>query len=232
MSKRIAVIVPAYNEEHTIADVVSGISALGPGYDTIVINDNSSDETSRRAESAGAVVIQLPCHLGIGGAVQTGFKYALMKGYDACVQADGDGQHPAHEIPKLLKPLFDDGYDLVIGSRFVADTEYRVSFMRHLGIRIISIFLRVTTGMRIKDTTSGFRAVNRKALELFSHEYPQDYPEPESLVYAYQHGFKVLEVPLKMMNRMYGASSITLFLSSYYMVKVLLAMFVDLFRKT
>jgi glycosyltransferase involved in cell wall biosynthesis len=231
MDKRIAVIVPAYNEENTIADVVRSIKSLGTAFKAIVINDNSSDRTSEEAVRAGAVVITLPCNLGIGGAVQTGFKYALANGYDACVQADGDGQHPTGEIPRLLEPLFSNGYDMVIGSRFVVNTKYRVSFMRNLGIRIISLFLRCTTGMLVRDTTSGFRAINRKALELFSREYPQDYPEPESLVFAHKYGFRVTEVPIEMTSRMYGASSITPVLAGYYMAKVLLAMFIDLFER-
>ncbi|MBA4416499.1 MAG: glycosyl transferase family 2 [Syntrophus sp. (in: bacteria)] len=228
---RTAVIVPAYNEEYTIGDVVKAIKALGEGYDAIVINDNSNDRTSGKASEAGATVIELPCNLGIGGAVQTGYKYAFMNGYDACVQVDGDGQHPAQGIPQLLKPLFEDGYDMVIGSRFVADTDYEISLMRSLGIRIISFFLKITTGMVVKDPTSGFRAINKKAIQLFALQYPQDYPEPESLVFAYKSHFKVLEVPIEMKNRMFGISSITPLLAVYYMGKVLLAMFIDLFKK-
>lgn len=233
MNKRIAVIIPAYNEEGSIAEVVMSVNRLlGFSYDTIVINDSSTDRTAEKARHAGAIVIELPCRLGIGGAVQTGFKYALEKGYDACIQADGDGQHPATEIPNLLRSVFNDRCDLVIGSRFVSGRDVDTPFMRRLGIGIISIFLRVTTGMRVKDTTSGFRAVSRRALRFFSSEYPQDYPEPESLIYAHQQGLKVVEIPTKMMNRKYGQSSITPTIAAYYMIKVLLAMFIDLFRRT
>lgn len=232
MTKRVAVIIPAFNEEHSIRGVVRGVNRLsGFTYDTIVVNDCSTDRTSEKASRAGALVIELPCRLGIGGAVQTGFKYALEKDYDACIQADGDGQHPASEIPKLVRPLFTEGCDLVIGSRFVSDNGYDTPFMRHLGIKIISVFLRITTGLHVKDTTSGFRALSRKAFRFFSSEYPQDYPEPESLVYAYKQGLKVAEVPTRMMHRTYGRSSITPFLAVYYMIKVLSAMFIDLFRK-
>lgn len=232
MNKRVAVIIPAYNEEHSIKDVVRSVNKLsGFHYDTIVINDSSTDGTSEKASRAGAVVIELPCRLGIGGAVQTGFKYALEKDYDACIQADGDGQHRVSDIPKLVRPIFAEGCDLVIGSRFVSGKDLDTTFMRALGIRIISTFLRMMTGMRVKDTTSGFRAVSRRALRLFSSEYPQDYPEPESLVYAYKQGLKVAEVPTRMMNRKYGQSSITPILAAYYMVKVLLAMFIDLCRR-
>ena len=231
MNRRTAVIIPAFNEEYTIEDVVRGVKALGPGYDVIVINDHSSDRTSERAERGGAVVIELPCNLGIGGAVQTGYKYALVKGYDACVQVDGDGQHPTEEISLLVDSLFDGGFDIVIGSRFVEETNYEISFMRDVGIRIISSFLRMTTGLTVKDPTSGFRAINRKALGLFADQYPQDYPEPESLVFAHKKKFKVMEVPIRMKNRMFGISSITPALAAYYMAKVLLAMFIDLFKK-
>lgn len=232
MNKRIAVIIPAYNEEQSIADVVRGVRSLsGFVHDPIVINDNSTDKTSEKAILAGATVIDLPCQLGIGGAVQTGFKYALENQYDICVQTDGDGQHLASEIPKLIRPILSGDCDLVVGSRFVSDTDYEASLMRGLGIRIISLFLKVTTGIRVKDTTSGFRAASRTAFTFFSSEYPQDYPEPESLIYAHQKKFRVAEVPTRMVDRKYGQSSITPVLAMYYMVKVLLAMFVDLFRK-
>ncbi len=231
MSKRVAVIIPAYNEEYSISDVVESIRALGEGYDPIVINDNSSDRTFEKAVGAGATVIQLPSNLGIGGAVQTGYKYAYINGYDACIQVDGDGQHPTLLIPKLIKHLLNEGYDIVIGSRFVKNTNYDISFMRGIGIRIISMFLKVATGMTVRDPTSGFRAINRKVLKFFSDQYPQDYPEPESLVFAYKCRFKVLEVPAEMKSRMFGTSSITPRLAVYYMAKVLLAMFIDLFKK-
>jgi glycosyltransferase involved in cell wall biosynthesis len=231
MNRRTAVIIPAYNEEHTIGDVVGEVKSLGVGYDVIVVNDNSFDKTSEKALEAGATVVELPCNLGIGGAVQTGYKYALANGYDACVQVDGDGQHPAAEIPRLLAPLFESGYDIVIGSRFVENMGYDISIMRDLGIRIISAFLKVTTGLTVKDPTSGFRAINRNALKLFANQYPQDYPEPESLVFAFKRRFRVVEIPTEMKNRMFGKSSITRARAAYYMVKVLLAMFIDLFKK-
>jgi glycosyltransferase involved in cell wall biosynthesis len=231
MNKRTAVIIPAYNEEHTIGDVVRGVKALGAGYDVVVINDNSCDKTSEKAIEAGAKVVELSCNLGIGGAVQTGYKYALAEGYDACVQVDGDGQHPTHEISHLVESLFEDGYDMVIGSRFVETTGYQISLMRDIGIRILSYFLRLSTGLVVKDPTSGFRAINRRAIKLFSSQYPQDYPEPESLVFAYKKQFRIKEVPIEMKNRMFGISSITPVRAAYYMGKVLLAMFIDLFKK-
>jgi glycosyltransferase involved in cell wall biosynthesis len=231
MNKRIAVIIPAYNEEKTVGEVVRGVNALGQGFDAVVINDNSRDRTAQSAEAAGATVIELPYNLGIGGAVQTGFKYAVMNGYDGCVQVDGDGQHPPEEIAKLVEPLFVDGYDMVIGSRFIGRTNYRVPFMRALGIKIISVFLKVVCGMTVKDTTSGFRALNRQAMAFFAMDYPQDYPEPESLLFAYKKKFKVMEVSIEMKDREHGVSSITPFRAAYYMGKVLLAMAIDLFRE-
>ena len=230
MDKRIAVIIPAYNEEKTVGEVVRGVRALGEGFDPVVIDDSSIDKTAEKAEAAGATVIELPYNLGIGGAVQTGFKYALMNGYDGCIQVDGDGQHPPGEIKKVVEPLFTGHYDIVIGSRFVGETNYRVPFMRALGIRIISIFLKIVCGMNVKDTTSGFRALNGRAMAFFAAEYPQDYPEPESLLFAHKKKFTVTEVPIQMEDRKHGISSITPFRAAYYMVKVLLAMAIDLFR--
>jgi hypothetical protein len=230
MGRRIAVIIPAYNEEKTIGSVIRGVKGLGPEYDVVVVNDSSRDNTKENAVKEGAVVIELPFNLGIGGAVQTGFKYAHAYGYDACVQVDGDGQHPPYEIPKLIEPLFRDGVDMVVGSRFLGSA-YKVPFMRAMGIQIISLFLKVTVGVTIKDTTSGFRAMNRRAAVFFSDHYPQDYPEPESLLLAYLKKLKVVEVPVEMNYREHGVSSITPFLAVYYMIKVLLAMLIDLFKE-
>ena len=230
MNRRIAVIIPAYNEEHTVGEVVKGVKALGRDFDVVVINDSSRDRTARSAEEAGATVIELPYNLGIGGAVQTGYKYAVVKGYDGCVQVDGDGQHPPAEILKVLEPLFAGDRDMIIGSRFAGETNYRIPPMRALGIRIISLFLRVACGMKVRDTTSGFRALNRRAMTFFATEYPQDYPEPESLLFAHRKKFKIMEVPVEMKDREHGISSITPFRAVYYMTKVLLAMTVDLFR--
>ncbi len=230
MDKRVAVIIPAYNEEKTIAGVIRGVRELGERYQVIVVNDSSRDNTTRNAEAEGAIVVELPVNLGIGGAVQTGFKYAFDHGFDACVQVDGDGQHRPEDIPGLVDRLFGEDLDMVIGSRFLGG-DYRVPFMRALGIRVISWFLRLTTGLTVRDTTSGFRAINRRVTEFFSKYYPQDYPEPESLLVMRLKGFKVGEVPVDMRYREFGISSITPILAVYYMTKVLLAMFIDLFRE-
>ncbi len=230
MGRRVAVIIPAYNEEKTIGSVIRGVKSLGKGYDVIVINDSSRDDTRENAEREGAIIIELPFNLGIGGAVQTGFKYASAHGYDACVQVDGDGQHPPEEIPKLVEPLFTDGVDIVVGSRFLG-SNYKVPFMRALGIKIISLFLKATVRGTVRDTTSGFRAINRRVTQFFATQYPQDYPEPESLLFAYLKGFKVAEVSVEMNYREHGMSSITPFVAVYYMIKVLLAMMIDLFKE-
>jgi hypothetical protein len=230
MDRRIAIVIPAFNEEKTIAGVIRGVRGLGEEYQVIVVNDSSRDDTTRNAEAEGAIVVELPVNLGIGGAVQTGFKYAFDHGFDACVQVDGDGQHPPEEIPLLVERLFGEDLDMVIGSRFMGGA-YKVPFMRALGIKVMSIFLKVTTGMTVRDTTSGFRAINRRVMDFFSKYYPQDYPEPESLLLAYLKGFKVGEVSVDMRHREFGISSITPFLAVYYMTKVMLAMFIDLFRE-
>lgn len=230
MDRRVAVVIPAYNEERTIAGVIEGVRSLGGGYEVIVVNDSSRDATTTNAEGAGAVVVELPVNLGIGGAVQTGLKYAFDQGFDAAVQVDGDGQHRPEDIPLVVDRLFSEGLDIVVGSRFMGGS-YRVPFMRGLGIRLISIFLKLTTGMTIRDTTSGFRAVNRRVMDFFSKTYPQDYPEPETLLLAYLKGFRIGEVSVQMQYREFGISSITPFRAVYYMTKVLLAMFIDLFRE-
>jgi glycosyltransferase involved in cell wall biosynthesis len=230
MKRRIAVIIPAYNEEKTIATVIRGVKDLGDEYHVIVVNDSSRDNTTAEAEQEGATVLELPCNLGIGGAVQTGFKYALAKGFDACVQVDGDGQHPPYQIPTLIEPLFKDGFDMVVGSRFLGSA-YKIPFMRGFGIKFISLFLKGVSGLTIRDTTSGFRACNRQVMELFSRFYPQDYPEPESLLLVRLTGLKVGEISVEMNYREFGISSITPFKAVYYMTKVMLAMFIDLFKE-
>jgi glycosyltransferase involved in cell wall biosynthesis len=208
MDRLIAVIIPAYNEEQTIAEVIRGVRLLGDRYRVVVVNDCSGDGTTRNAEREGPTVIELPVNLGIGGAVQTGLKYAAAAGFEACVQVDGDGQHPPQEIPKLIGPLFEHNLDMVVGSRFMGGT-YKVPFMRALGIRTIALFLRASTGVGVRDTTSGFRAIARPAMEFFATCYPQDYPEPESLVLAHMKKFKVAEVAVDMNYREFGVSSIT-----------------------
>lgn len=223
----ILTIVPAYNEENSIFDVVSSITSLNPDVDILVINDGSTDNTSLEARRAGALVIDLPANLGIGGAVQTGYIYALKEGYDICVQIDGDGQHDPKDLKRLTEPIKKGQCDMVIGSRFIIDSGYKSPVFRNIGIKFFSIVVSRVTGTEIKDTTSGYRAVNRNVINMFSKYYPTDYPEVETLVYAVRKGIRIREVPVSMRHRSMGKSSITPIKSLYYMVKVTLSLLIQ-----
>jgi glycosyltransferase involved in cell wall biosynthesis len=177
-------------------------------------------------------VVQLPFNLGIGGAVQTGFKYALEHGYDLAVRLDGDGQHDPAELPKLIAPVLAGAADIVVGSRFAgAEDEYRPPLARRLGIGLFARVVSLLVRQRVTDTTSGFQALNRKGIRLFAFDYPHDYPEVEATVMVVKHRLRLLEVPVRMREREHGRSSITALRSAYYVVKVLLALFVGLFRR-
>ncbi|MBL4935541.1 glycosyltransferase family 2 protein [Clostridium sp. YIM B02515] len=217
------VIIPAYNEQDTIYNVVTQVKNCGLKVDVLVINDGSNDCTSQKAVQAGAEVIDLPVNVGIGGAVQTGYLYALYKDYDIAVQIDGDGQHNPKYLNKLIQPLIDDKADMVIGSRFLEETGYTPSFFRSIGIRYFSRLVSHITHKPIFDTTSGFRAINRKTIELFAKYYPSDYPEVETIVYCSSRGIRISEVPVCMNYRQGGKSSITPIKSIYYMIKVTLS---------
>lgn len=225
------VIIPAFNEEGSVGKVVEEVKTQFPGMDVLVVNDGSSDRTSEIAQSGGAIVLNLPFNLGIGGAMQAGYKYAFEKNYDIAIQVDGDGQHDPKEIPKLLRVLEEKKIDIALGSRFIGDSEFKSSVMRRLGISIFSKVISLIVGQKITDPTSGFRAANRKTVRLFALDYPQDYPEPEAVVLLHQCGLKMEEVSAGMNERYAGESSITKIRSIYYMVKVLLAIFVDCFKK-
>ena len=228
--KRIA-IVPALNEEATVGRVIDEIRAFDPGFDVVVVDDGSIDRTAGIAADRGAHVVRLPFNLGIGGAVQTGYRFAFEHGYDIAVQIDGDGQHDASQLPAVLAPVLAGEADLAIGSRFTGEGAYRSSFSRRIGIQI---FARVVSGIvrqKVTDTTSGFRAVNRKGIALFAADYPHDYPEVEATVMCVKHKLRLTEVPVEMRERGGGSSSITAVRSIYYMTKVLLALFVGLFRR-
>lgn len=226
---RVLAIVPAYNESDTVGDVVRGILRLG-GVDVVVVNDGSCDDTAARAREAGAVVLDLPINLGIGGAVQCGFLYAARGGWDVAVQVDGDGQHVPAEIPRLLEPLARGQSDLVLGSRYVERTEYRAPVARRFGMVVFSAVVSAITGQRLLDTTSGFRAAAAPVLRYLAAHYPQDYPEVESLVLLRRAGFRIRETACRFSERRGGRSSITAARSGYYVVKVLLAILVGLFR--
>lgn len=222
------VIVPAYNEEESILEVVRDLNENAPFVDVLVVNDGSTDETSQILKANGINHIDLVKNLGIGGAVQTGYKYALRNDYDIAVQFDGDGQHSAKYIAELVKPIAEGRADLVVGSRFKGDTGgYKSSVMRRLGITILSAVLKLASTNKIEDVTSGFRAADRKVIELFANYYPDDYPEPESLAFVARKGLRVTEAPVSMNERLGGESSIKKMDSVYYMIKVTLAILIQ-----
>ncbi len=228
--RRIAV-VPAFNEERAIGGVVEELRAFDPGLEVVVVSDGSVDGTAQAAADAGAHVVQLPFNLGIGGAVQTGFRYAWERGYDLAVRCDGDGQHVASELSKVIEPVVAGKADIAVGSRFVAGNGYRSSASRRAGIRLLALIVSAIARQRVTDTTSGFQALNRRALELFAADYPHDYPEVEGMVMTIKHRLRLVEVPVEMREREHGRSSITALRSVYYMAKVLTALFVGLFRR-
>jgi len=224
-------IVPAYNEAESLGSVLEEIRAADPELEVVVVNDGSTDATASVAAAAGAAVVNLPFNVGIGGAVQTGYQYALEHGFEVAIQVDADGQHDPREIGLVLAPILDGQADLVVGTRFVEGGGYRGTHLRRVGIRIFAAVVSLLVGQRVSDTTSGFRAVNRGALKLFAAEYPHDYPEVESIVLLSRHHLRMLEVPVQMRVRETGNSSITAMRSAYYMIKVLLALFIGMFRR-
>jgi glycosyltransferase involved in cell wall biosynthesis len=211
--------------------VIAEIQDADPRLEIVVVDDGSTDGTAEAALGAGARVVRLPYNLGIGAAVQTGFQYARHRGFDVAVQIDGDGQHDPRELPRLLGPVLAGDADLVVGTRFGGPSLYRGSRARRIGIGIFARAVSAIVGRRITDTTSGFRAAGRRAIELFAAEYPHDYPEVEATVLVFRHRLRLLEVPVAMRHRASGRSSITPLRSVYYMTKVSLALFVGLFRR-
>jgi glycosyltransferase involved in cell wall biosynthesis len=227
----ILIIIPAYNEEQSLPGVIEDLRQHIPHADILVVDDGSRDRSAAVARRLGVNVVKLPFNLGIGGAVQTGYQYARARGYDVAVQFDGDGQHMAAEISLLFDALKKGNADIVVGSRFLKRGDYRPTFFRRLGIWVFSRVLSAILGMTVTDTTSGFRGANRRAIEFFAGTYPEDYPEVESLVLLHRAGMSIAEVPVRMRDRTGGQSSITPIRSAYYMVKVLLAVFIDLLKK-
>ncbi|HXY55142.1 MAG TPA: glycosyltransferase family 2 protein [Nitrospirota bacterium] len=225
------IIVPAYNEEESLPGVIRDLRENIRFADILVVNDGSRDATARTAEEMGVVVVSLPFNLGIGGAMQAGYLYAEQGGYDIAVQFDGDGQHLAGEIEKLLRQINEGSADLVVGSRFLKRGRYNASVFRKIGIWIFSAVLSRILGMPVTDSTSGFRAANRRVITFFSRTYPDDYPEVEALVLLHKAKMRIAEVPVSMRERTGGRSSITPIRSAYYMIKVLLAIFIDLLKK-
>ena len=229
--RRIA-IVPALNEEATVGRVIDEIRDFDSGFDIVVVDDGSTDRTAGMAADRGAHVLRLPFNLGIGGAVQTGFRYAYEEGFELAVRLDGDGQHDPDQLDVVVAPVLGGHTDIAVGSRYLGRADgYQSSAPRRIGIRILASCVSLLTRQRITDPTSGFQALNRKAITLFAADYPHDYPEVEALVLVVRHRLRLCEVPVAMRPRTTGQSSIRTLSSVYYMVKVLLALFVGSFRR-
>jgi glycosyltransferase involved in cell wall biosynthesis len=235
MTQRIAAIIPAYNEEASIANVVKELKEIAGSnnlqIEAIVVNDCSADHTGDIISKLDCIALDLPVNLGIGGAVQTGLKYAFENNYDLAVQVDGDGQHPAMEIPKLVAAIKERGLDVAIGSRFIEKKGFQSSMMRRTGIGYFQKLNRFLTGMNVLDSTSGFRMFNRRAMEVVQEYYPDEYPEPEAIVIFAKNKLKVGEVPIEMKKRQGGVSSIGFFASIYYMWKVTLGILFTFIRR-
>lgn len=225
------IIVPAYNEEANIERTVEDILEKSKQFDYIVINDCSTDHTKEICEKNHYNIINLPINLGIGGAVQTGYQYAVDHGYDMAVQVDGDGQHDPEFLEKMADYLEENQLDMVIGSRFIEKEGFQSSGLRRVGIRFFTRLIRILTRKAITDPTSGLRMIGKNVLEMFAKDYPKDYPEPESVVAVLMRGLKVEEIPVIMREREGGVSSISLKNSVYYMIKVPLAIIFEWFRK-
>lgn len=220
---KLLAIVPAFNEQDAVGAVAREIGEAWPEADVLVVDDGSSDDTARAAARAGARVVRLPFNLGIGGAVQTGYRIAWEEGYDVAVQIDGDGQHPPDQLPVLIERMMDGTESIVIGSRFCGPSGYRASRARRGAIMFLSWLVSRIVGQPLTDVTSGFRAADRRAIKLFADHYPHDYPEVEAIIMAARDHLRVTEVPVLMRQRTAGRSSITPLRSGYYMAKVLLA---------
>lgn len=217
------VIIPAYNEEEAIVETINNLKKCCDGMvDYIIINDCSKDNTLKKCNENNFNVINLPINLGIGGAVQTGYKYAYRFGYDIAIQMDADGQHDPKYISEIIEKI-KAGNDMVIGSRFIEKNGFQSTFVRRIGINLYSKIIKLFTGKVIKDTTSGYRAVNKKIIKIFANNYPVDYPEPETDAFIAKNKFEIFELPMQMKERDTGSSSITPIKSIYYAIKVGLA---------
>lgn len=224
------IIIPAYNESENIEKTVENIKTNAPDFDYVVINDCSTDNTLDILKSHNYNYVSLPINLGIGGAVQTGYKYAKEFDYDVAVQVDGDGQHDPVFLNYMADYLQEHELDMVIGSRFIDKEGFQSSFTRRMGIVYFTVLIRILTGKKITDPTSGLRMAGKKVINLFADNYPVDYPEPETAVTAINNGMKIEEIPVIMKERQGGVSSITLKKSVYYMVKVTLAIIIERLR--
>src|SRR5687768_13704511 len=230
-SQRVLVIIPAFNEEASLARVIGKVREAVPTADIAIVNDGSTDKTAQIADELGVVVLNLTHNLGIGSAMQTGFLYACRQEYDLAIQVDGDGQHDPSEIGELIQHLRADDADVVIGSRYIEDRGYITPWPRRVGIIILSTIISAIVRQRITDPTSGFRVINKRTIEFCAKDYPFDYPEPESVVIFKRSRLKVKEIPVTMNPQYGGQSSITPFRSLYYMIKVILAIVITLVRE-
>lgn len=225
------VIIPAFNEEGNLEKTIKDIKDNASDFDYVIINDCSTDKTLEMCRRHGFSYLNLPVNLGIGGAVQTGYRYAYYHGYDIAVQFDGDGQHSASHLEDMVTTLIDTESDMVIGSRFIEKEGFQSSGLRRIGIKYFTGLIKILTGKTITDPTSGMRMVNKKLLEKFTDEYPKDYPEPESVVTILSEKYKVTEIPVVMNEREEGVSSISLKNSVYYMIKVSFAILIARMKK-
>jgi hypothetical protein len=224
------VIVPAFNESDSVGRVVEQLIGALPDFDVVVIDDGSTDATVHRVPD-GAKLITLPFNLGIGGAMQTGYRYAAIRGYDVAVQVDADGQHPPAQVRELIEQLEKAKADMVVGSRFLGASGYHVPWLRRTGIAWLRTLLRCLSGKTFTDCTSGFRAVNHRAIHAFAHWYPTDYPEPEVILLLHRSGFTIAEYPIPMQPRVTGETSIPLGRGLFYVIKVSAALLLDMFRQ-
>ncbi len=232
LQKRILIIVPAYNEASSIQKTILEIKALKCNPSILVVSDGSRDKTVLLAKQSGAMVVALPFNLGIGGAVQTGYKYARDYAFDLAIQVDGDGQHDVSYLEKLIAPVLYENVDMTIGSRFIPPfTGYQSSFIRRIGINFFAGFISFLTEYKVTDPTSGFRACNRRMIGVFARYYPHDFPEPEAIAIASRYGAKVQEVPVQMRERVGGVSSIRYLKTLYYMIKVTFAIMLDKLKR-
>jgi len=226
------IIIPAYNEEDNLKKLINNIKKYAPSFDYIIVNDCSTDNTAEVCRVNNYNYISLPINLGIGGCVQTGYKYAYQNGYDYAVQVDGDGQHNPEYLKSLMDKILEENIDFVIGSRFIEKSGFQSTLSRRIGITFLSKLIEFTTGTEVKDVTSGFRLGNREIIKCFAKSYPRDYPEPESIVTLKRKGFNIVEVPVEMLERQSGTSSIKSMKTVYYMVKVSLAILIDWIKTT
>lgn len=225
------VIIPAFNEEGNLDKTIRDIQENAPDFDYVIINDCSTDRTLELCRERGYSYLNLPVNLGIGGAVQTGYRYAYFHGYDVAVQFDGDGQHSARFLEEMVAKMEETGSDMVIGSRFIEKEGFQSSALRRVGIQYFTMLIRILTGKTITDPTSGMRMINRRLLQKFTDDYPKDYPEPESVVTILSEKFKVTEMPVLMNEREEGVSSISMGKSIYYMIKVSFAILIARMKK-